>query len=258
MKTAPLRSGPVTLYAQLANILRDRIVSGVWKPGEEVPTLEELVQEFSVARVTVRQAVQTLVEEQMLSSQRGRRTFVTFEPPAATESGPLYSSIGTADTEASNLTMNILSKEEVGKLPAYFAGPGLSEPAYMRIRKVESQNGIPYGVSDNFIALTLFKRFPLNAERKIKLSRLVRDHAKPQLTHGVERITVGTLNLEEATHLQAPLGSAAARVTRIFLGAKSHVAYFSLVAYRSERFVIERDISDLLAKPIKPIKGSVA
>lgn len=248
MKVATLQSGPVTLYAQLANILRDRIVTGVWKSGEEVPTLDDLAQEFSVARVTVRQAVQTLVDEQKLSSQRGRRTFVTFEPPPASESGPLYSSIG-ADTSGGTFDIKILSKQEVDALPAYFAGPGLADAAYMRIRKVESHNGIPYGVSDNFVSMSLFKRIPANAERTIKLSRLVRDYARPKLTRGIERITVGTLDLEEATHLQAPLGSPAARVTRVFLGAKSHVAYFSQVAYRSERFAIERDISDMLVEP---------
>lgn len=249
MKVATLQSGPVTLYAQLANILRDRIVHGTWKPGEEVPTLEELAKEFSVARVTVRQAVQTLVEEKMLSSQRGRRTFVTFEPPPAAESAPLYSSIGGVDTAGGSFGIKILSKQEVGALPAYFSGPGISDAGYMRIRKVESHNGIPYAVSDNFISMGLFKRIPTNAERKIKLSRLVRDHARPRLTRGTERITVSTLNVEEATHLQAPLGSPAARVTRVFLGSKSHVAFFSQVAYRGERFAIERDISDMLVKP---------
>jgi GntR family transcriptional regulator len=251
MNAAVLQSGPVTLYAQLANILRDRIVSGAWKPGEEVPTLDELAQEFSVARVTVRQAVQRLAEEGMLSSQRGRRTYVTFEPPPVSDSSPLYSSIGEAGSEGGSLSIKIISKTEVAGLPAYFAGPGIADARYMRVRKIERQSGIPYAVSDNFIALKIFQRIPANAERTIKLSRLVRDHARPRLVRGTERITVSTLNLEEATHLQAPLGSPAARVTRVFLGPKNLVAYFSQVAYRSERFAIERDISDMLVIPGK-------
>ena len=51
-----LASGnPVPRYARLAQLLRQRIDKGVWKPGEQLPRLEDLMQEFDVARVTVRQ-----------------------------------------------------------------------------------------------------------------------------------------------------------------------------------------------------------
>src|SRR4051812_48783021 len=108
MNGTRLQSGPVTLYAQLASILRDRVISGLWKGGEEIPTLEQLVEEFSVARVTVRQAVQILSEEGLLSSQRGRRTFVTFEAPAA-NANPLYSSTGSINSDGQNYSIQILA-----------------------------------------------------------------------------------------------------------------------------------------------------
>ncbi|MEO8296248.1 MAG: GntR family transcriptional regulator [Burkholderiales bacterium] len=245
MKNTSLRPGPVTLYAQLANILRDRIVSGVWKSGGEVPTLEQLVQEFSVARVTVRQAVQLLVDEKLLSSQRGRRTYVTFESRGL-ETNPLYSSTGSIDTDGGNFTINVLSKQELDSLPAYLAGPGSPAGKYMRIRKIDSQNGVPYAVSDNFVLLSLYKRFPANIETRAKLSRLVRDHARPKLTSGFERISVSELNYEEASQLQVPIGSPAARVTRIFLEPGDKIAYVGQFVYRADRFAIERDISHLI------------
>ena len=242
---ASLRPGPVTLYAQLANILRDRIVSGVWKTGDEIPTLEQLVEEYSVARVTVRQAVQLLVEEGLLSSQRGRRTFVTFEPQGL-DANPLYSSTGSMDPDGSHFSIDVLSKQEFDALPPNFSAPGVPAGKYMRIRKIDSQNGVPYAVSDNYVLLSLYKRFPQNAERKAKLSRLVRDHAKPKLVSGYERITVAALNYEEASQLQAAIGSPAARVMRVFLEPDNKIAYLGLFTYRAERFAIERDISDLL------------
>ena len=242
---ATLRPGPVTLYAQLANILRDRILSGVWKSGDEIPTLEQLVEEYSVARVTVRQAVQLLVEEGLLSSQRGRRTYVTFEPPGL-DANPLYSSTGSMDPDGSHFSIEVLSKEEFDSLPPNFAAPGVPAGKYMRIRKIDSQSGVPYAVSDNYVLLSLYKRFPQNAERKAKLSRLVRDHAKPKLVSGYERITVAALNYEEASQLQAAIGSPAARVIRVFLGPDDKITYLGQFTYRAERFAIERDISDLL------------
>src|SRR3546814_19344793 len=44
-------------------------------------SLEELVAEFGVARVTVRQAVDVLTREGLVSPQQGRGTFVTGLPP---------------------------------------------------------------------------------------------------------------------------------------------------------------------------------
>ena len=71
---------PVPRYAQLADVLRGRIARGQWRTGDQLPTLDELTQEFDVARVTVRQAIELLAREGLLSAQQGRGTFVTGVP----------------------------------------------------------------------------------------------------------------------------------------------------------------------------------
>ena len=53
-------ASPVPLYAQLADLLRQRVLRRLWEPGTKVPSLEALVAEFQVARVTVRQAIDIL------------------------------------------------------------------------------------------------------------------------------------------------------------------------------------------------------
>jgi len=70
-------SRPVPRYVQLADILRERITRGQLVAGARLPTLDELVKEFDVARVTVRQAVDVLARDGLVSPQRGRGTFVT-------------------------------------------------------------------------------------------------------------------------------------------------------------------------------------
>ena len=77
---AILDNATVPLYAQLADLFRQRIQKGLWKEGEKLPSLEQLVQEFGVARVTVRQAIERLTRERLVSPQRGRGTFVTAAP----------------------------------------------------------------------------------------------------------------------------------------------------------------------------------
>lgn len=240
-----LHAGPITLYAQLASIFRDRVVTGVWPSGEEVPTLEQLVAEFGVARVTVRQAIQMLSDEGLLSSQRGRRTFVTFEPVGM--EAPLFSSTGPGDGDRRSYSIHVLSHQQFDALPVQFASVGRQSGPYVRIRKVDGQDGAPYTVSDNYVALSLFNRIPSQAEYRVKISRLVRDNARPPVTSALERITIGLATYEEAHHLQVPVGSSVAHVMRAFLSQDAELLYLGILAYRGDRFSIERDISYAVA-----------
>src|SRR5262245_11421524 len=71
------RRGKIPAYIQVAAALRRRIEVGDWQPSEKISTLEELEVEFQVARVTVRQAVDLLEREGLVTRQQGRGTFVS-------------------------------------------------------------------------------------------------------------------------------------------------------------------------------------
>ena len=53
-------SNKVSLYHQLATILREQILSGQYSPNDQLPTETELVAEYGVSRITVRQALRNL------------------------------------------------------------------------------------------------------------------------------------------------------------------------------------------------------
>ena len=57
------RNSPVPLYYQLYTILLKDINDGVFKPGDMLPTEVALMQQYSVSRATVRQAMQVLVQK---------------------------------------------------------------------------------------------------------------------------------------------------------------------------------------------------
>ncbi len=67
---------PVPLYYQLQEIVRARIESGQWKPGQQLPPEAELCAEFALSRGTVRQALADLVREGLLHRRRGKGSFV--------------------------------------------------------------------------------------------------------------------------------------------------------------------------------------
>lgn len=67
------------LYHQLYEILRARIARRELKPGDMLPTERELMQQYGAGRVTVRQALDLLVQDGLIYRQRARGTFVA--PP---------------------------------------------------------------------------------------------------------------------------------------------------------------------------------
>ncbi len=54
------------IYIQIHNDIRKAIEAGKWAIGDRIPSERELAVEFGVSRMTLRQAVQTLVDEGIL------------------------------------------------------------------------------------------------------------------------------------------------------------------------------------------------
>ncbi|GIP57014.1 GntR family transcriptional regulator [Paenibacillus sp. FSL W8-0186] len=64
------------LYLQIRDILKDRILHGVYPLGQNIPSEPQLEQEFSVSKITVRGAIQELVQEGYLERGSGKGTKV--------------------------------------------------------------------------------------------------------------------------------------------------------------------------------------
>ncbi|WP_433701755.1 GntR family transcriptional regulator [Nocardiopsis sp. CA-288880] len=68
--------GPITPYKQLAAILTARIERGDWAPDRAIPSEVRLVQEYGLARSTVRRTIALLVDEGVLYVVPQRGMFV--------------------------------------------------------------------------------------------------------------------------------------------------------------------------------------
>lgn len=80
--------GPVTPYRQLAGILTARIRRGEWPPGRRIASEKDLVQQYGLARSTVRRAIAVLVEDGVIYVVPQRGAFVADEPPPADTPAP--------------------------------------------------------------------------------------------------------------------------------------------------------------------------
>lgn len=68
--------GKKILYQEVSNTLKNRIISGEYEIDTMLPTENELVDEFEVSKITVRRAVQLLVDDGYVQKQSGKGTVV--------------------------------------------------------------------------------------------------------------------------------------------------------------------------------------
>lgn len=72
------KSSDIPLHVQLKNILKEKICLN--KFTDKIPSERELMDQFSVSRSTVRQAINALVLEGVLEKVQGRGTYVSMRP----------------------------------------------------------------------------------------------------------------------------------------------------------------------------------
>jgi GntR family transcriptional regulator len=66
----------IPLYYQLKVHIESQIRSGIWQPGDQVPSESDLGEKFQISRTTVRQALGELVNQGLLTRVQGKGTFV--------------------------------------------------------------------------------------------------------------------------------------------------------------------------------------
>ncbi|WP_121119559.1 GntR family transcriptional regulator [Croceibacterium ferulae] len=81
----PGGSGP--LYLQLQQLIRSAIQRERLAPATALPSERDLTERYSMSRVTVRRALDGLVEDGMLERRQGAGTFVARRPEASTPAG---------------------------------------------------------------------------------------------------------------------------------------------------------------------------
>ena len=72
------------LYLQIKDTLKKQILEGKYAPYQKMPSESELMNSFSVSRITVRQALRDLHREGLIFTTQGKGTFAS-KPKAMQE-----------------------------------------------------------------------------------------------------------------------------------------------------------------------------
>ena len=66
-----------SIYLQIAKMLEDSILRGIYQEGEQVPSTNELARQYSINPATAAKGINLLVDEGVLYKKRGIGMFVT-------------------------------------------------------------------------------------------------------------------------------------------------------------------------------------
>jgi GntR family transcriptional regulator len=231
---------PIPRYVQLAELIRQRIAKGHWPPGSLLPSIEHLMAEFDVARVTVRQAIALLADEDILSPQRGRGTFVTGKPGARRRLR-VETSLDDLVAMYSGDRPDHATLAEGVSTPEITPSDGIAAPRYYHMRRVHSRNGERYCVISIYIDHRVYRRAAARFRRELALPVLTSLRGL-KIAAARQRLTISTADVETSRLLSIPLNAPVAEVRRIMCGPDRTVIYVAEVTYRGDYIHLEMDL----------------
>ncbi len=230
----------VALYIRVGHSLRNRISQGEWPPLSQLPTINDLAKEYGVALVTVRQALNLLASDGLVTSTRGRGTFVTANVKSVAHNPMLRAAINDRLAMPEDCSIKVLSRTKGTQLPAHFVPEGATQyPEYVFIEKVHLQNGEPFSYMTLMVAKQLYDRFPPGADEQAKILKLIMDQGPLKLLRSRLEIVLTYADDKIAGVLKcAPLSALVRiRTSRVDMAGKVVVCHDSL--YRGDRFIYE-------------------
>ncbi len=232
------RSSP--LYIEIADLLRQRIARRLWQPAERVPTIDELMAEFGVARVTVRQAMNILQSEGLIDRHRGKGTFVV-GTPSDTRLLRLGMTLDALSTTLEGTQPKLLTILDTVAAPPLQPSDGIPARGYRYMKRLHSHSDVPYAVIGIYIAADIFRRAPRRFRNETVVPIL---HSLPDVTiaRAWQTLKIGTADMDTAELLRVPVNSPIAEVRRVFCDEGGRVIYFGDVTYRGDYIHMEIDL----------------
>lgn len=231
---------PIPLYHQLADIVMEQIRSGVYLPGQMIPSETGLAKEYGIGRPTVRQAMNTLVQKGLIQRRRGSGTFV--KPPLPQVD--LFSLAGTSQafiTQGIPIETKIITPLSRKKIQDDLENPFNNQKAFFLSRLTLAEK-VPVLVEDTFLDTEVFAGMDkINLEHQ-SLAQVVSEHYYLVPENGHQQFKVESLGLEKASLLALNPGDPVLVVRRTLNFPKAKAAIFSILFCRTDYFAFSQTI----------------
>ncbi len=246
-RAAPLDRKP-PLYRTLARSLLGDIAKGRRRPGDRLPTEDELIKAFGVSRITVRQAFDLLRQRGLVERVAGRGSFVARPPGAYVMT---INSIEDVLEAGSHSEVTVLEWKAVRPEPAVERRLRLAgQPAYA-LRSVRHRDGAPLCYSETYTTLDIGRRIDPAALRHHTVLETIEATLGIAVGTAVEEISAGVTDRSLSVHLAVPRGSPLVIVEMTFVDVSDRPVEYFKTSYRADRFTRRNQLERVRPEPSK-------
>lgn len=226
------QGGP--LYLRLKRWIEDAVSDGSIKPGDALPSERDLAIKVDVSRVTVRKAVQHLVETGVLIRRHGSGTFVAPQTGRVEQSlSQLTSFAEDMARRGKDVVSQWLDRGIYPPSPEEMVALGLSSAdSVARVWRLRISKGIPIAVERAALPATVLAD-PHNIGTSL-YAHLEKSGNRP--VRAIQRIRAANLGEEDATLLDVPTGAASLNIERISYLPSGRVVEYTRSIYRGDTY----------------------
>jgi len=233
---------PLPKYHQIYLVLREHLAEGCYRDG--LPAELRLVQQFGVARATVRRALERLETEGLIDRRPGRGTRLRKSvAPAAEDTARLGGLLGNIVSMGLRTQVKVLSCS-VAVAPAAVS-QRLVLPAGSRVQRavrVRSNHEGPLSYITTWVPAELARRFGCR-ELAHEPILLLLERAGVRIGRAAQSISACPADAAVATHLGVKPGTALLAVDRLVYDVDERPVQWLQGLYRPDRYQYEMQLS---------------
>ena len=225
----------VPLYIQISHHLRQSINEGIYKPGEKLPSENDLVRKFGISRITAMSALDELVKARLAYRERGRGTFVA-KPVIGDLS--FFSSFSEDMLARGFKPSSRLVSLKIDK-PDTVTAEKLNMPGddeYHCLKRVRLANDEPVVIQTAYLPLKLFPGMDQQDFETHYLYEIIRKVYGYKLMWAEAIVEAGIATAEEAKLLEVKTGFSVLLIWHLTLDEHYLPLEYVRSVYRSDRF----------------------
>lgn len=232
----------VALYVRIRQTLRDQIAAGELKPGDRLPSEDELALRFGVSRMTLRNSVSELIDEGLLYRRRGVGTFVS-RPHIERDHNRLSTFFDSASAEGFAAEIRVLKQEIAESRPVVARELGLTvgDPVIF-IRTLRLADGAPITLHDEFVPHRLCPQL-LHEDLQLTMSWQALERHGHSIKRAVQRIEAVPVEREIAALLEMEEGEPVLYKRRTVFAADGTPVEFAFCYNRGDRYSVNMTLT---------------
>lgn len=236
------QDSPDPLWRQAAELIMHQITTGKLANGGRLPAERDLLAQLSISRVTLRRALQSLVEEGVLTASHGRGWYVAADVPkefpntleSFSETAARLGLVPSSDVlRAAEAPATLDEAEELG------IAPGSPLFHLDRIRRLD---GVPVAVDTSFFAVALRPDLEGVDFRTASLFEVLLSSGV-DLARGETTIEARAADATLALHLGIDAGKPTLVMRQIIVDAAGRPMLSSTVQYVGDRYRLRTSFS---------------